>query len=111
MALEVEPDRFTVELRPPVRFVTPTNVDEILRWAVFLDQGDSRSHIRQQSVAALLDAADHDEKMLRAAWDSGVRAVELGSLTRSVVDLVRAALDEIRKEAADRSRPVARLKP
>ena len=73
MALELEPDHFTVERRPPARFATRTNVDEILRWAVFLDHGDSRSHIRQQSVAALLDAADNDEKMLRAAWDASDR--------------------------------------
>jgi hypothetical protein len=76
-----------------LRLVKPPSIEELLHWATFLDQGDARSPLRRESVAALLEVAEHDPVLLHAAWTSGLRALQVGSMTRSSVDLVRAALD------------------
>ena len=83
---------------PQLRLVKPPSIEELLHWATFLDQGDARSPLRRESVAALLDVAEHDRGLLHSAWTSGLRALQVGSMTRSSVDLVRAALDLARSE-------------
>lgn len=76
-----------------LRIVRPP-VEEIVRWTAFLDQGGAGSPSRRQSVAALLEAAEYDEEILHAAWTCSLRALRLGSVTRSSCDLLYAALNE-----------------
>jgi len=76
------------DARPQLRLVKPPSVEELLHWATFLDQGDARSPLRRESIAALLDAAEHDRGLLHSAWTSALRALQVGSMTRSAVDLV-----------------------
>jgi len=97
---------FTDDDRPTRQLyvVSSPSIAELLHWAAFLDQGDADSPLRRESVGALLGAAEHNTELLQSAWSCALRELGLGSMTRSAVDLVRAALDaaheEIEKGAA-----------
>jgi hypothetical protein len=48
---------------------------------------------RERSLDALLEAADWEPGVLTAAWICGLRAQREGTVARSAVELLRAALD------------------
>lgn len=68
-------------------------VEELLRWAAWLDDGDQSGMSRERSVDALLEAADGEPGVLTAAWVCGLRGQREGSVTRNAVELLRMAID------------------
>jgi hypothetical protein len=93
MALELTIDGHSVQ-RPSSRASrSPGAAVELVRWARFLDHGDSTSAFDVRAAAALLEAADADADLLHAAWTRALRAQREGTATRSTVDLVQRALE------------------
>jgi hypothetical protein len=93
MPLELTIDGHSVQ-RPRARAErTGAEAVELVRWARFLDQGDSTSAFNVSAVDALLEAADGDADLLHAAWTHALRAQRAGEATRSAVELVHSALE------------------
>ncbi len=93
MALELTSDGHSVQWPSSRASRTPAEAVELVRWARFLDQGDSTSAFNGSAVDALLEAADGDANLLQSAWTRALRAQREGTATRSTVDLVHRALE------------------
>jgi hypothetical protein len=78
------------------------DAEELLRWAAWLDAGDHIGFGRDRSLDALIEASDGQPGPLTAAWLCAIRGRREGCVTRSTVELLRAAIDR-----ADVDPPVA----
>jgi hypothetical protein len=76
-------------------------VDELVRWAVFLDPvGSASQRDRERSAHALRDAADGDAECVHLAWLLAIRRLARGEATRGAVDLLRATVELVEREPA-----------
>jgi hypothetical protein len=93
MAIQLAIDGHFVQHPTYRRLPAPADAVELVRWACFLDQGDSTSGFHESAVDALVEAADGDADLLHAAWTRALRARRDGVATRSAVELVYRALE------------------
>jgi hypothetical protein len=77
--------------RPATRTQVRSAVEQLFRWARFLDQGEGRCVSRQRALDALIDAADRDRELIDQTWLYALRSLAQGVGTRSVVALLDAA--------------------
>src|SRR5438270_10412839 len=101
MALGVRIEGVPVQ-HPAPRRPHGGQVDELVRWASFLDPGGSASpRDRERSARALCGAADGDAECVHLAWVLAVRRLGRGETTRGAVDLLRAAVELVGCEPID----------
>jgi hypothetical protein len=102
MAVDLRIGGIPIGERPvrPVRVAQEPQVEQLLRWASFLDAGGGASATgRVRAAQALGEAADGDAELMHQAWLLGLRRLRGGDATRSSVELMRRALDVMHSEA------------
>ena len=80
--------------------MSSSDAPEICRWAAFLAVDAAPSSARNDSVRALIEAAEGRAEPLHRAWILALDRLARGRATHCQVALLRSALDEVSGRAA-----------